>query len=96
MDPSERGVPFGRRSTPKGDPYSMPIHNPVLLRIIAWAHDIQGRLMQSTDLPLHAIAHQERVTPGYVSRLLRLPLLAPDIVTSIVNGKNPPQLTAKS
>jgi hypothetical protein len=27
--------------------------------------------------------------------LLRLPLLAPDIVTAIVNGKNPPQLTAK-
>jgi site-specific DNA recombinase len=26
---------------------------------------------------------------------LRLPLLAPDIVTAIVNGKNPPQLTAK-
>jgi len=69
--------------------------DPGLLRIIARAHDIQGRLMQSTDLPLHAIASQERVTPGYISRLLRLPLLAPDIVTSIVHGKNPPQLTAK-
>ena len=66
-----------------------------LLRIIARAHDIQGRLMQSTDLPLHVIANQERVTPGYVSRLLRLPLLAPDIVSAIVNGKNPPHLTAK-
>ena len=31
----------------------------------------------------------------YVSRLLRLPSLAPDIITAIVNGKNPPQLTAK-
>ena len=51
--------------------------------------------MQSTDLTLHAIASQERVTPGYISRLLRLPLLAPDIVTAIVNGKNSPQLTAK-
>ena len=35
------------------------------------------------------------MTPGYVSRLLRLPSLAPDIITAIVNGKNPPQLTAK-
>lgn len=68
--------------------------DPGLLRIIARAHDIQARLV-STDLPLHAIANQERVTPGYISRLLRLPLLAPDIVTAIVNGKNPPQLTAK-
>jgi site-specific DNA recombinase len=69
--------------------------DPGLLRIIARAHDIHARLMQSTDLTLHAIASQERVTPGYISRLLRLPLMAPDIVTAIVNGKNPPQLTAK-
>ena len=69
--------------------------DPGLLRIIARAHDIHERLIQSTDLPLHVIANQERVTPGYVSRLLRLPLLAPDIVSAIVNGKNPPQLTAK-
>jgi hypothetical protein len=68
--------------------------DPGLLRIIARAHDIHLRLMQSTDLTLHAIASQERVTPGYISRLLRLPLLAPNIVTAIVSGKTPPQLTA--
>jgi site-specific DNA recombinase len=51
--------------------------------------------MQSTDLTLHAIASKEHVTPGYISRLLRLPLLAPDIVTAIVDGKNLPRLTAK-
>jgi hypothetical protein len=69
--------------------------DPGLLRIIARAHDIHARLMQSPDLTLHAISSQEHVTPGYVSRLLRLPSLAPDIVTAIVSGKNPPQLTAK-
>jgi DNA invertase Pin-like site-specific DNA recombinase len=75
--------------------HDQTLTDPALLRIIARAHDIQARLMLSTDLTLHAIASQERVTPGYISRLLRLPLLAPDIVTTIVNGKNPPQLTAK-
>jgi site-specific DNA recombinase len=65
--------------------------DPALLRIVARAHDIQERLM----LTLHAIASQEHVTPGYVSRLLRLSSLAPDIITAIVNGKNPAQLTAK-
>ncbi|MEZ0281809.1 MAG: hypothetical protein ACAH19_11050, partial [Methyloceanibacter sp.] len=69
--------------------------DPGLIRIVTRAHDIQARLMQSTGLTLHAIASQEHVTPGYVSRLLRLPSLAPDIITAIVNGKNPPQLTAK-
>jgi hypothetical protein len=66
-----------------------------LLRIIARAHDVHSRLMQGIDLTVHAIASQEHVTPGYISRLLRLPSLAPDIVTAIVNGKNPPHLTAK-
>ena len=69
--------------------------DPTLLRIVAPAHDIQERLMQKSELTLHAIASQEHVTPGYVSRLLRLSSLAPDIITSIVNGKNSPQLTAK-
>ena len=69
--------------------------DPALLRIVARAHDIQERLMQKSGLTLHAIASQEHITPGYVSRLLRLSSLAPDIITAIVNGKNPPQLTAK-
>ena len=69
--------------------------DPGLLRIVARAHDIQERLMQNTDLTVHAIASQERVSAAYVYRLLRLPSLAPDIITAIVNGKNPPQLTAK-
>ena len=69
--------------------HDQTLADPSLLRIIARAHDINGCLMQGTDLTLHAIAGQERVTAGYISRLLRLPLLAPDIVTAIVNGKNP-------
>jgi site-specific DNA recombinase len=69
--------------------------DPGLLRIVARGHDIQERLLQNSELTLHAIASQHHITPGYVSRLLRLPSLAPDIITAIVNGKNPPQLTAK-
>jgi site-specific DNA recombinase len=69
--------------------------DPALLRVVARAHDIQERLIQKSELTLHAIASQEHVTPGYVSRLLRLSSLAPDIIAAIINGKNPPQLTAK-
>ena len=63
--------------------------DPGLLRIVARAHDIQARLMQNNDLTVHVIASQERVSANYVYRLLRLPTLAPDIITAIVNGKNP-------
>jgi DNA invertase Pin-like site-specific DNA recombinase len=69
--------------------------DPGLLRIVARAHDIQARLTQDTKLTVHMIAWQERVSANYIYRLLRIPSLAPDIITAIINGKNPPQLTAK-
>jgi len=71
------------------------VADPGLLRIIARAHDFQERLMEDPDLTVPTIASQERLTIGYLSRLLRLPSLAPDIVTAILNGKHPPELSAK-
>jgi hypothetical protein len=69
--------------------------DPSLLRVIARAHDIQERLTQDTGLSAHDIARQEQVSAAYIYTLLRLPWLAPDITTAIVNGKQPPQLSAK-
>ncbi|MGB6658746.1 MAG: hypothetical protein WBE90_06515, partial [Xanthobacteraceae bacterium] len=66
-----------------------------MLRIIARANDVQARLTQDTNLSVHDIARQERVSAAYIYILLRLPWLAPDITTAIVNGRHPPQLNAK-
>ncbi|HEV2625534.1 MAG TPA: hypothetical protein VGV62_10550, partial [Xanthobacteraceae bacterium] len=68
--------------------------NPSLLRIIARAHDIQKRLIRNTELTVHDIAHEARVSAAYIYNLLRLPWLAPDITTAIVNGRQPQQLNA--
>jgi site-specific DNA recombinase len=68
--------------------------DPSLLRIIARAHDIQARLIRDTELTVHDIAREERVSAAYVYNLLRLPWLAPDITTAIVNGRQPQQLNA--
>jgi len=68
--------------------------DPSLLRVIARAHDIQQRLTQNTEMTVHDVARQERVTAAYVYTLLRLPWLAPDITTAIVNGRQPHQLNA--
>ena len=38
----------------------------------------------------------EGVSPSYVTRLLRLAYLAPDIVTAIIDGRQPPGLTANT
>jgi site-specific DNA recombinase len=71
------------------------VADPGLLRIVARAHDFQERLMRDPNLTVPAIASHEHLTIGYLSRLLRLPSLAPDIVTAIINGKHPPELSAK-
>jgi hypothetical protein len=68
--------------------------DPSLLRIIARAHDIQERLIRHTELTVHDIAREERVSAAYIYNLLRLPWLAPDITTAIVNGRQPQQLNA--
>jgi hypothetical protein len=43
---------------------------------------------------LKEIAAEEGVVSSYVSRLVRLAFLAPDIVADIMSGRHPPQLTA--
>jgi hypothetical protein len=70
--------------------------DPSLLRIIARAHHIQARLIHNTKLTMHDIAREERVSAAYIYSLLRLPWLAPDITTAIINGRKPPQLTARA
>jgi site-specific DNA recombinase len=68
--------------------------DPVLVRLLVRAHAIRARLLQDPSLTLKEIAVEEGVVSSYVSRLVRLAFLAPDIVAAILNGRHPPQLTA--
>lgn len=65
-----------------------------LMRLVARAHDIQNRLNEDPTLTVHDIAREERVGAPYIYILLRLAWLAPDIVTAIVNGRQPLGLSA--
>jgi site-specific DNA recombinase len=69
--------------------------DPSLLRILARAHDVQACLIQNPTLSVHDVAKEEQVSAAYLYTLLRLPWLAPDITTAIINGRKPPQLTAQ-
>ena len=69
---------------------------PGLIRLLLRAFAIQDRLEQNPDLTLQRIAEAEGVSPSYVTRLLRLAYLAPDIVTAIIDGRQPPGLTANT
>jgi site-specific DNA recombinase len=56
-----------------------------LLRILARAHHIPARLIHNPKLTVQDIACEERVSAAYLYSLLRLPWLAPDITTAIIN-----------
>ena len=78
------------------DPEDQTAADPSLLKIIARSHHIQARLTHNPKLTVHDVARAERVSAAYVYSILRLPWLAPDITTAIINGRKPPQLTAKT
>jgi hypothetical protein len=71
-----------------------PDPDPALLRILARAHVIRDRFFTVEGLTIEEVAVQEKLTPSYITRLLRLTFLAPDILTGILNGAQPPALTA--
>jgi hypothetical protein len=68
--------------------------DPSLIKLIAKAQAMQGRLMCGGDT-IGAIADDAGVSSSYFTRLVRLSFLAPDITKAIVEGRHPPELTAR-
>jgi site-specific DNA recombinase len=66
-----------------------------LVRVLVRGHAIRTRLLGDKSLTLDEIAKSEGMTPSYATRLFRLTLLAPDILSAILNGEQPPDLTAR-
>ena len=58
------------------------------------AFAIRDRLDHNSDLSIQRIAEAEGVVASYATRLLRLSFLAPGIVAAILEGRQPPELTA--
>ena len=52
------------------------------------------RMLESSEFATIAeLAERERIAPSYMTRVLRLTLLAPDIVEAILDGRHRPELT---
>lgn len=68
--------------------------DPKLIRLITRSHDWAMRLISGRAKSIQEIAEAEEVTSTYVTRLAYVGLLAPDLIQAIVQGKQPPTLTA--
>src|SRR5262245_39211431 len=64
-----------------------------LVKAIARAFRWQKMLETGAYGTIEELAAAEKINPSYVSRILRLALLAPDIVEAILNGRHFPRVT---
>ena len=72
-----------------------PHHDPALIKAMIRAHDWWEQLLNGRAQDIGDIAKSEGVSRPYVSRIIRLVFLAPDIITAIMTGRQPAWLTAK-
>jgi hypothetical protein len=77
--PEGDGVPVRSRATP----------DDTLLKALARAHRWKRMLESGQVRSLNELAETEKINPSYLSRIFRMTLLAPDIVESILDGRQP-------
>jgi hypothetical protein len=75
-------APDGSELTPP----TKPQPDGVLVKALARAWRWQRQLDQGIYVSVTEIAEAERISKSYVSRILRLALLAPDVVEAILGG----------
>jgi site-specific DNA recombinase len=65
-----------------------------LIKLLIRARRYNTPLVCGDGMPFAALAKQEGVSPSYFTRLVRLSYLAPEITQAILDGRQPPELTA--
>ena len=82
---------------PDGTPETRPMFrrqvNNAMVKAIARAFRWRKMLETGTHATIAEIAATEKVNDSYVGRVLRLTLLAPDIVEAILGGRQPAEMT---
>lgn len=63
-----------------------------MVKALARAHRWKKLLDSGRFQTVQDLAEAEKINPSYIARVLRLTLLAPDIVEAILDGRQPPGL----
>jgi hypothetical protein len=87
----------GRRKlvvSPDGGPATLPSRtraDPAMVKALARAHRWKRLLEEGRYASLSEMAKAEKIDRGYLGKMLRLTLLAPDIVQAILDGRQFPE-----
>jgi RNase P subunit RPR2 len=73
--------------------YKAPVEKESLLKAIGQAFEWKAMLDEGKVTTMTELAAKADINLSYLARVLRLTLLAPDIIDAILNGKQPQQLT---
>jgi hypothetical protein len=79
----------------QGNPALKATIDNTMVKAIARAFRWQKLLENGTFSSIDDIARREKINSSYVSRVIRLVALAPDIVEMILDGMQPAELTLK-
>ncbi|MFN7306742.1 MAG: hypothetical protein ACK5TQ_09195 [Acetobacteraceae bacterium] len=64
-----------------------------MIKAAARAFRCRGMLEADDFATINELAAAEKINPSYVSRVLRLTLLAPEMVEAILDGRQPDEVT---
>jgi site-specific DNA recombinase len=79
-----------------GDPQDITDPDARIVALLTKAHGWKDELMCETDLTVSSLGARHGVTRSYITRLLRLAFLAPDITQALLEGNVPLTITADS
>ena len=66
-----------------------------MIKVLARAFRWQRLMNDGTYTSMDEMAAAEKISPSYISRILRLSYLSPTIVEAILDGRHPARLTMK-
>lgn len=85
-------APGGQPSTPQHWAPQRPRVDSTLVRALARAFRWQAMLDQGRFNTVSELAKAEKLDISYVAHTIRLALLAPDLVESVLDGRQPPTM----
>ena len=99
--PATFEIPFQKRQNGCAKPIiiaadNAPQQDPDLIALVADARRWASESLEGRASSIQHITEREGLRSGSVSRILPLAWLAPDISTAILEGRQPPYLTAKT
>ena len=70
--------------------------NTTLISLFVKAFDVREKILNGTGESIEASAHRIKTNANYITALLRISFLAPDIVAAVLDGRHPTTLTARN